>query len=98
MGQNAPHAPYIIVMYICINTNTEPCHLWRGSVLVNITLTFLYPVVRGVVGGVAGVLIAVLVAVILVLALHIISLRRHLQERIDFPGLVLILITFHVVR
>ena len=60
-------------------------------------LTFLCPVAVGVVGGVAGVLIAVLVAVILVLALHIISLRRHLQERIDFPGLVLIM-AIHVVK
>ena len=51
-------------------------------------LMFLCPVVGGVVGGVAGVLIAVLVAVILVLALHIITLRRHLQERKDFPGLI----------
>ena len=56
--------------------------------LANNYLMFLCPVVGGVVGGVAGVLIAVLVAVILVLALHIITLRRHLQERRDFPGLI----------
>ena len=48
------------------------------------------PVVGGVVGGVAGELGCWVVAVILLLAA--VQLRKHLKERVDLSGLVLLVV------
>ena len=41
------HHICIIVMYICTNTNTKSCHLWRGSVLVTIIRMIDVPLSSG---------------------------------------------------